>query len=147
MLNKSRSNCFRYILSYVDLSQNIFFPLNANIRPKKLMLDFSTLAEFSRTNCIGICAFLVPANLLATLLTIILAVLGRPTGQIWQSLSLASIFATVMIYHVYTWFLIGVVMLPTYILLALAIACLLTNFAAVILHKRYFRPQHISQNA
>ncbi len=111
------------------------------------MLDFSTLADFSRANCIGICAFLVPANLLATIFTIILAVLNRPKEQIWQSLSLASIFATAMIYHVYTWFAVGVVMLPTYILLALAITCLLTNFAAVILHKRYFHNQNISQNA
>lgn len=110
------------------------------------MLDFPTLAEFSRANCVGICAFLVPANLLATLLTIIVAVLGRPTQQIWQSVSLASIFATAMIYHVYTWFLVGVIMLPTYILLALAIACLLANFTAVILHKRYFCPQNLSQN-
>ncbi|BAT55424.1 hypothetical protein NOS3756_44110 [Nostoc sp. NIES-3756] len=147
MLNNSRSNCFRYILCYVDISQNIFFPLNANIIPKKLMLDFSTFAEFSRTNCIGICAFLVPANLLTTLLTVILAILGRSNHQIWQSVSLASIFATFMIYHVYTWFMIGVVMLPTYILLALAITCLLTNFVTVILHKRYFCHQNISQNA
>jgi predicted neutral ceramidase superfamily lipid hydrolase len=111
------------------------------------MLDFSTIAEFSRNHCIGICAFLVPANLLATVLTIILTVLGRPIYQIWQSLSLASIFATAMIYHVYTWFMVGVVMLPTYILLALAITCLLSNFIAVILHKRYFRYHNISQNA
>ncbi|MDZ7957449.1 MAG: hypothetical protein RMY34_06030 [Aulosira sp. DedQUE10] len=101
------------------------------------MLDFHTLAEFSRANCVSICAFLVPANLLATLLTIILTVIHRPLHQVWQSAGLASIFALIMVMHVYTWFAIGVVMLPTYILLWLAITCLITNVAAIIWQKRF----------
>lgn len=101
------------------------------------MLDFHLLAEFSRTNCVGICAFLVPANLLATLLTMILTVIGRPTLQIWQAASFASIFAILMVVHVYSWFVIGVIMPPTYILLALAITCLLINIAAILLHKQH----------
>ncbi|TAF04705.1 MAG: hypothetical protein EAZ77_15245 [Nostocales cyanobacterium] len=96
------------------------------------MLDFHTLSEFSRANCSGICFLLIPANILATLLTIILTALNRPTVQIWQAAGFASIFASVMILHVYTWFIIGVVMLPTYILLGLAVTCLLTNLAAII---------------
>ncbi|MBK1988696.1 hypothetical protein A0J48_014305 [Sphaerospermopsis aphanizomenoides BCCUSP55] len=101
------------------------------------MIDFNTLAEFSRANCTGICAFLVPANILATLLTIILAAFNRPTIQIWQAAGFASIFALVMVLHVYTWFMIGVVMLPTFILLGLAITCLLTNLAAIIWRINY----------
>lgn len=101
------------------------------------MLDFHFLAEFSRNNCVGICAFLVPANLLSTLLTIILAVIGRPTFQIWQAASFASIFGLLMVLHVYSWFVVGVVMSPTYILLALAITCLLINAAVIMLHKRH----------
>ena len=31
------------------------------------MFDFNTLCDFSRTNCLSICAFLVPATLVATL--------------------------------------------------------------------------------
>ncbi|WP_071187331.1 hypothetical protein [Trichormus sp. NMC-1] len=96
------------------------------------MLDFQTLAEFSRTNCAGICAFLVPANVLATLLTLILTFINRPIVQVWQAVGFASIFAFIMIMHVYTWFIIGVVMLPTYILLGLAVTCLLTNVAAIL---------------
>ncbi|MEA5575370.1 hypothetical protein [Anabaena sp. UHCC 0451] len=96
------------------------------------MLDFQTLSEFSRANCAGICAFLVPANILSTLLTIIFTVINRPTVQISQAAGFASIFAFVMMLHVYTWFSIGVVMLPTFILLGLAITCLLTNLAAII---------------
>jgi hypothetical protein len=101
------------------------------------MIDFNYLAEFSRVNCIGICAFLVPAILTATLLTIILTVLRRPSYQIQSVVGIASIFAVVMILHVYSWFLVGVVMAPTYILLSLAITSLLTNFTAIFVHKRF----------
>lgn len=99
------------------------------------MLDINTLTEFSRSNCVSICEFLVPANLLATLLTVIFTVLRRPTHQVWQAAGIASIFAFVMIMHVYTWFMIGVVMTPTYILLSLAISCLLTNLGAILFRK------------
>ncbi|HIK07369.1 MAG TPA: hypothetical protein IGS40_22200 [Trichormus sp. M33_DOE_039] len=110
------------------------------------MFDFYNLAEFSRNNCLGICAFLIPANLLTTLLTIILAVVGRPNFQIRQAASFASIFALLMVLHVYSWFIIGVVMPPTYILLGLAITCLLANVAAIILPKRHLQASTISQN-
>lgn len=106
------------------------------------MFDFHTLAEFSRTNCVGICAFLVPANILTTLMTIILTVLRRPTHQVWQAAGIASIFAFVMIMHVYTWFIIGVVMPPTYILLSLAVTCLLTNLGIILF--RRVSPQVVS---
>ncbi|MDJ0733809.1 MAG: hypothetical protein QNJ47_06925 [Nostocaceae cyanobacterium] len=101
------------------------------------MLDLNYLAEFSRTNCVAICAFLVPANLLATLLTMILTGICRPLYQIWQAAVIASFFAFVMMLHVYSWFAIGVVMLPTYILLSLAITCVLINLGAIFYHKHY----------
>ncbi|WP_414526531.1 hypothetical protein [Nodularia chucula] len=105
------------------------------------MLDFNALAEFSRSNCISICAFLVPANIITSLVTVILTVLHRPMHQVWKAAGLASIFAVIMIFHVFTWFMIGVVMLPTYILLSLAISCLLTNFVAILWHNRYIQSQ------
>jgi len=101
------------------------------------MLDFHTLAEFSRSNCVGICTFLVPANLIATLLTVVITALRRPISQVQSAVGIASIFALVMILHVYTWFIVGIVMVPTYILLSLAITCLLTNLAAIIFHRRF----------
>jgi hypothetical protein len=52
-----------------------------------------------------------------------------------------------MVYHVITWFMIGVVMLPTYILLSLAITCLLTNFAAILWQKRQVRNHSLTQSA
>ncbi|OWY63565.1 hypothetical protein B7486_52400 [cyanobacterium TDX16] len=100
------------------------------------MFDFNTLAEFSRHYCIGICAFLVPANLVATSLTAIFTVLHRPATRVWQAAGIASIFALAMMLHVFTWFLVGMVMAPTYILLCLGSICLCANLGAILLRKR-----------
>jgi hypothetical protein len=75
------------------------------------MLDSSPLLEFSHTHCVAICAFLVPANLLSTFQTIVYVGLKRPVAQIWQAFALASLFASLMVLHVLTWFVVGVVML------------------------------------
>ena len=95
------------------------------------MIDFNTVTEFSYTYCIAICAFLVPANLLTTLQTAILTGLNRPRIQVWASAVVASLWATAMIFHVFTWFAIGVVMPPTYILLVMGITCLTINVWAI----------------
>lgn len=95
------------------------------------MLDFNTVNEFSHTYCIAICAFLVPANLLTTLQTAIFTALNRPRMQVWASVAVAGLWATAMIFHVFSWFAIGVVMLPTYILLLMAIVCLTINLWAI----------------
>lgn len=92
---------------------------------------FDLICEFSRTHCIAICAFLVPANLLATLQTLIFMGLGTQKLQIRVMAAIASFYATVMILHVVSWFLVGVVMAPTYILLALASLCLSVNVWAI----------------
>ena len=95
------------------------------------MFDLHTLSEFSRNNCIAICAFLVPANLLLTLYTLIVTVLGRPPAQINRAAAIACIPAVVMVWHVFTWLAIGVVMAPTYILLFLGSVCLGINGSAI----------------
>ncbi len=100
------------------------------------MLDFNTLTEFSGTYCIGICAFLIPANLVTTSSTIIFTLLGRPMIDIWQTALIASIFALLMILHVFAWFMMGVVMAPTYILLGLGSMCLFANLGAVLNRQR-----------
>ena len=96
------------------------------------MFDFNTVTEFSHTYCIGICAFLVPANLLATLQTIVLTGIKRSQLQVQLAAAFASIFALVMVLHVFTWFAIGVVMAPTYILLAMGSICLGANIWAMV---------------
>ena len=95
------------------------------------MFDFYALAEFSRHHCISICAFLVPANLLLTSLTMLFAALHRPQYWVWQAAGIASIPALTIIYHVFTWFMVGVVMAPTYILLGLGTTCLFINLGAI----------------
>ena len=109
------------------------------------MLEFNTIAEFSRSNCLSICAFLVPANMIATLLTMILTALHRPSQQIWQAAGFAITFALVMVLHVYTWFAVGVVMAPTFILLFLAVTCLLINLGAIIWQERNVNAPHLSR--
>ncbi|HLO48051.1 MAG TPA: hypothetical protein VK211_06475 [Kamptonema sp.] len=96
------------------------------------MFDLNTVTEFSHTYCIGICAFLVPANLLATLQTIIFTCIKRSQIQVQLAAAFASIFAILMVLHVFAWFAIGVVMPPTYILLALGSICLTINIWAVV---------------
>ncbi|KAF3884114.1 MULTISPECIES: hypothetical protein [Nostocales] len=101
------------------------------------MLDLNSLAELSRTNCVSLCAFLVPANLVATIVTMLLTAFDRPTHQIWRSAGVATLLALIMVLHVYTWFAVGIVMAPTYILLLLALSCLLTNIGALLFQRHF----------
>jgi hypothetical protein len=91
------------------------------------------LFEFSRTHCVAICAVLVPANLLATLQTMLLVWFRRSPKQIYAMTTVASFYALLLVLHVLTWLAIGVVMLPTYILTFLGSFCLLINLTAVVL--------------
>lgn len=50
---------------------------------------------------------------------------------------IGNILAVAMLLHVFTWFMIGVVMLPTYILLGLGSICLFANLGAMLLHRRF----------
>lgn len=85
------------------------------------------LFDFSRNHCLTICAFLVPANLLLTLCTLYLVVRLQPSTQVYLSAFVTNLFALALLLHDFTWFSIGVVMAPTYILLALACVCLSLN--------------------
>ncbi|MGC9503140.1 hypothetical protein [Baaleninema sp.] len=95
------------------------------------VFDLATLAELSRIHCIGICAVLVPSNLLATSATMVLAAIDRSAGLRWMSGGIASLLAVAMVLHVWTWFAVGVVRVPTFVLLALASLCLGLNAWAV----------------
>ncbi len=89
------------------------------------MIDLTTIADFSRNNCLGICTFLVPFNLLATLQTLIFIGLNRPTSQILLISAFASLYSGLMVLHVF------MVMTPTYILLSLGTTCLVINIWAI----------------
>lgn len=96
------------------------------------MTDFASLLEFSHSHCVAICSVLVPLNLIATSLTIGLVGLNQNSGRILVAAGLASLAAFVMVLHVMTWFVIGVVMIPTYVLLLLGSVCLGINLWAVL---------------
>ncbi|SKB11954.1 conserved membrane hypothetical protein [Planktothrix sp. PCC 11201] len=110
------------------------------------MMDLTLLAEFSRNNCLGICAFLIPFNLLATLQTLIFIGLNRPSSQILLISGFASLYSGLMVLHVFSWFMIGVVMIPTYILLSLGTTCLVINIWAIKSpkHLKYFIEKIVS---
>ena len=91
------------------------------------------LFEFSRTHCVAICAVLVPANLLATLQTMLLVWFRCSPKQIYTMTIVASFYAMLLVLHVLTWLAIGVVMLPTYILTFMGSLCLLIKLSAVII--------------
>jgi hypothetical protein len=96
------------------------------------MIDYNYLADFSRNHCISICAFLLPANLLTTLLTMIVSALLRPISKVYYAAGFASIFSVLMSFHVYTWFEVGVVRIHTFILLWLAVSCVFCNIGAIL---------------
>ena len=105
------------------------------------MLDLNPLLEFSRTHCVAICTVLVPANLIATSQTLLLLWFRRPLRQLWLMVAVASLYALVMVLHVMTWLMIGVVMIQTFILFGLGATCLCTNLGAIAYASyRQFKP-------
>lgn len=104
--------------------------MHSAIAPSQIT-TLGAIGDFSRTHCLAICAVLVPANLLATLQTLIFVGLGRPRSTIRLITSFASLYAAVMILHVLTWFVVGVVMLPTFVLSGLGALCLALNLWAI----------------
>ncbi len=96
------------------------------------MLDFDSLLAFSHHYCVAICAVMVPVNLLATIQTIFLTALAYPRKRAWVAAGVASLCSGVMVLHVLTWFVVGVVALPTFVLLTLGSVCLGVNLWAVL---------------
>jgi len=95
------------------------------------LFDLATLADFSRQHCVGICAALVPANLIATSQTLIFAGMERPRWERYSITAMSMLYATLMVLHVVSWFVIGVVMAPTFILLSLGLVCVGLNSWAI----------------
>jgi hypothetical protein len=109
-------------------------------------MDLNPLFEFSRASCIPICAVLVPANLLATLQTMIFATFGRSIAQVQLMTIAASFYALLLLLHVFTWYAIGVVMAPTYILTFLGFLCFGVNLCAVF-YRRHPNWQPLTLNS
>ncbi|NJK55080.1 MAG: hypothetical protein HC939_03430 [Pleurocapsa sp. SU_5_0] len=95
------------------------------------MFDFQPLFEFSRQNCVAICSFLVPANLLTTITTLVLVATGQSLTKMRWSRGIASVLAIALFLHVSTWFMIGIITPVTFILFGLGSTCLAVNLLAV----------------
>ncbi|HAC63953.1 MAG TPA: hypothetical protein DCF68_10545 [Cyanothece sp. UBA12306] len=102
------------------------------------MLDLVALGEFSRNNCIAICSVLVPANLLATLTTLIFVLINKPKNQKRVSVIIAISLAIILSLHVASWWVIGIVKAQTFILLSLSIICLVLNCWAIVQKRNWF---------
>lgn len=141
----SRQNCKQVEKTELYLHEadiNRYSEGNNNITLSLYMPDFTLLFDFSRQHCVAICAVLVPFNLVATLQTMLLTWFGRPLPQIMLMATVSSVYALLLLLHVYTWLAIGVVMLPTYILTVLSGVCWLINFAAVAIALNQRAHQH-----
>lgn len=95
------------------------------------MLTVDALVQFSCSHCIAICAVLVPANLIATLQTMLLVWYRRPVAQVQLTATAASLYALPLLLHVLAWLSIGVVMAPTYVLTFLGCLCVTINLGCV----------------
>ena len=96
---------------------------------------FEPIFEFSRHNCVAICSFLVPANLIATVVTSILVATEQSLSKMRWSRAIASVLAATLFLHVSTWFIIGVITPVTFILFGLGTTCLVVNMLAVMYAK------------
>lgn len=96
------------------------------------MLDLEPVFEFSRQNCVAICSFLVPANLITAITTVILIIKEQPLNVIGKSIGIAAIFAIALFLHVSTWFIIGIITPVTFILFGLGATCLSINLLAIV---------------
>jgi hypothetical protein len=92
------------------------------------MVDFasSSLAVFSRSHCGAICAFLIPANIGLASAVLAVTVMDRPQQRI-RLLQCSGLAAIAMGLHVGTWLAVGVIHLFTFVLLGLALTCLVVD--------------------
>jgi hypothetical protein len=80
---------------------------------------------------------LIPSNLLCTFVTLCTLKYQQAQSQGRLAAALGILSAVALALHVFSWFLLGVVMPPSYMLLSLAALCLGLNLWAAI------RPEHL----
>ncbi len=95
------------------------------------MFDLSTLHELSRCHCLAICAVLVPANLLMSTAVVSLTI-GNRSMVLRQWLSIGgAICGGLLLAHVWSWWLIGVVAPATFVLPSLGLLCTTINWVCL----------------
>ena len=95
------------------------------------MIIIHGLFNLSRAYCVEICSWLVPLTLITTVNTLVS--IGCPES-LWRgrlSALSACLLAGIMVLHVTSWFVIGVVKAPTFVLTGLACLCFGINSWAI----------------
>jgi hypothetical protein len=95
------------------------------------MLDFDTLNHLSRCHCVSICAMLVPANLLVCSAIILLTGMDRsPQARRWL-VAIGSGLCALLLAHVASWWIVGVIAPATFILPSLGLLCTVINLSCL----------------
>jgi hypothetical protein len=101
------------------------------------MLDFSPVFEFSRNYCVTICAVLIPLNLITTLGAIALVAFNSSIWKVKALAILETLLASLILFHVSTWLMIGVVQPITFILIGLSCTCLVVCWGMVLFSEQF----------
>jgi hypothetical protein len=88
-----------------------------------LMTGLGLVLSWSRAYCGWVCGALVPACLLITLQVLIFTVLQHPHRRVVAGVSL--VWVGLLEVHVWSWFWVGVVQIPTFVLIGLGLLCVL----------------------
>jgi hypothetical protein len=114
-----------------DRRQVQYFSLESKKTSEVTMLDFATINHLSRCHCVAICAVLVPTNLLLSTAVLLLTGMSRSAEtRLW--LSIAGTFtALLLIAHVASWWIVGVVAPATFILPSLGLLCTVINWSCI----------------
>ncbi|MDJ0704775.1 MAG: hypothetical protein QNJ46_15945 [Leptolyngbyaceae cyanobacterium MO_188.B28] len=88
------------------------------------------------THCVALCAFLVPANLLVSLQIILFSAFECPRYYLWIMAAASALYASVLVMHDLSWFMIGVIAPPTFVIMFVVALCLGVNAWAIA------RPDH-----
>jgi hypothetical protein len=124
-------DCIEILRTGADCFRSKKIPLRSKKPSAIAMFDLATLNHFSRCNCVAICAALIPVNLLISTAVIVLSAIDQSPRQ-RQQLAVLGIFpGTLLISHVASWWIVGVIAPATIILPSLALLCTSINWTCV----------------
>ena len=90
-----------------------------------LITGLGLVLSWSRAYCGWVCGALVPACLLITLQVLVFTALERPQWQRRVVAGVSLVWVGLLEVHVWSWFWVGVVRIPTFVLIGLGLLCVL----------------------
>jgi len=95
------------------------------------VITIAAVAELSRNNCLTICAILVPLNLLLTIVLWVMVIIPRRKMEVLLLAAIANICSLALISHVASWWIVGIFLPASLVLLILAAICLSLNLTSL----------------